>query len=552
MKFTVSPFLVVLFAALVTQALPFVHVNAWNLGTEQLQPWRRRSSVMADAVRSMSRWFESLWLRRTVCAAALLALLAADLSHGHTAGGVLLATAGTLGATGTGDPAPPAPPTFLDVKKAIEDGNRLFNEFRTTNDARLKALEEGHAVDPLITAKLEKLNEAMDKQAKTNEDFIAVQTTVNRLEKMGFTPADDEKKAVENLRKFNLYTKALAAQHSRTAPAELDMKGYQAYCEAFDKYLRRGDRAIFEEERKALSVGTDPNGGWLVTPDMTGRMVQRVFETSPMRQYAGSQAISTDALEGVADLDEAAFEWVGEQTAPTEGTTPDVPQPWRIPVHEAAATPKATNKMLEDANTDVAAWLMKKVGDKIGRGFNSAFVIGNGVAKPRGFAAYDTVATPDASRDWGVFEHVKTGTSGGFGANTNGVDKMLDVIHAMKDAYAVRAAWYMNRTTLGAARQIKDANNQYVFIPSLIVGQQDQMLGYPVRKLQDMATYSTANALAIAFGDMEETYLIVDRLGVTVLVDPYTAKPYVVYYTRARVGGDVVNFESLKFLKFAA
>ena len=179
---------------------------------------------------------------------------------------------------------------------------------------------------------------------------------------------------------------------------------------------------------------------------------------------------------------------------------------------------------------------------------------GSGVGKPRGFASYTTAATSDATRAWGTIEHIVTGSSGSFGTDPNGVNKLIDLIHAMKDVYVPRGAFYMTRLTLGKVRQLTDASSsgKYVFVPSFVAGLPDTLLGYPVRKMQDMADYSTASALAVAFGDMEETYQIVDRLGVSVLVDPYTSKPYVIYYTRARVGGDVVNFESLKFLKFAA
>jgi HK97 family phage major capsid protein len=436
-----------------------------------------------------------------------------------------------------------------DVKHALDESNRLFEEFKKTNDQRLKALEDGRAVDPLITEKLEKLNKAIDDQAAINEQFMATRASVNKLEKQGIAPADE--KRAERVAQFQRSIRALASSTGRTAP-EVSAEDCDAYCAAFDRYLRRGDRAMAELDRKALSVGVDSEGGYLVTPDLTGRMVTRIFETSPMRQYASVQTISTDALEGSADLDEATFGWVSETGSRSDSTTPQVPAPWRIPVHEAYSQPKATQKMLEDPNIDIQAWLGRKTGDKIGRGFNAAFVTGNGVGKPRGFTTYATAATADGSRAWGTFEHILTGTDSSFGTDPNGANKLIDLIHAPKDQYTANGAFYMNRTTLGKVRQLRDSSSdgRYVFTPSFVAGTPDLILGYPVRKMQDMASYSTADALAIAFGDMAETYQIVDRLGITVLVDPYTSKPYVIFYTRARVGGDVVNFESLKFLKF--
>lgn len=457
-----------------------------------------------------------------------------------------------------------AEPTFAEVKSALEESNRLFQtEFKEVND-KIKALEaKGQVVDPLLTQRLDKINAAMDEFSAKNEAFIqqqearnkafeSMQATVNRIALSGAGAGEGGEKRAKDLQVLNLSVKALSARIGRSAPSDLALDDLDAYTKAFDLYLRRGDRGISEVERRALSVGQDLDGGVLVTPDLSGRMVVRIYETSPMRQYAAAQTIATDALEGSADLDEATVGWVSETGSRTETNTPQVPQPWRIPVHEAYAAPRATQKLLEDANIDVTGWLARKVGDKFGRTFNAAFVTGNGVGKPRGFASYTTAATADASRSWGVFEHVATGTSGGFGTDPNAINKLMDLIHAMKDVYVTNGAFYLNRTTLGKVRQLTDASSagKFIFVPSFQAGMPDTVVGYPIRKLQDMATYTTADSLAVAFGDMQETYQIVDRLGVTTLVDPYTAKPYVIFYTRARVGGDVVNFESLKFLKF--
>ncbi len=446
-------------------------------------------------------------------------------------------------------------PTLADVKKAIDDSNRLFEEFKQTNDTRIKQLETRGVVDPLITEKLQKLNAAIDNQSAINEAFMATQATVNRLTMQGLASSagDDANAHAREVRSFNLALKSNAARLGRPAPNDATAEDYDTYKSAFDNYCRHGRDFLSEAEKKTLMVGSDPDGGYLVTPDTTGRMVTRIFETSPMRQYASSQTIGTDRLEGSADLDEATFGWVAENGSRPVTNTPQVPAPWQIPVHEAYASPDTTQKVLEDANIDVQAWLAKKVGDKLGRGFNSAFVVGNGVGKPRGFTTYNTAATPDATRAWGTFEHVATGTAGGFGADPNGVNKLITLIHALKDVYTANAAWYLNRFTLGQLRQLTDnsVNGKYVFIPSFAAGQPDSVLGYPVRKMQDMVDYTTSGGLAVAYGDMMETYQIVDRLGITVLVDPYTAKPKVIFYSRARVGGDVVNFESLKFLKFS-
>ncbi len=55
---------------------------------------------------------------------------------------------------------------------------------------------------------------------------------------------------------------------------------------------------------------------------------------------------------------------------------------------------------------------------------------------------------------------------------------------------------------------------------------------------------------AIAFGDFQRFYLITDRQGARVLRDPYTAKPYVLFYTTKRVGGGIQDFDAVKLMVF--
>lgn len=444
-------------------------------------------------------------------------------------------------------------PNLSDVKSAIESGNRLFEEFKSTVETQIAEIKAKGVADPLLQQKLDKLNAAMDQHSALNEKLIETRAIVDRLATQGLQvegKGADEQKA---LKRFNGELKSAAMAAGR-AFTPVDENGFKAYNEAFDTLLRKGANDLSDVEKRALSVGNDVNGGYLVSPDANGRIVARIYETSPMRLYAAQQTISTDALEGAVDLDEASVGWVSELGTRSESSTPAVPKPWRIPVHEAYSEPRISQKLVEDANVDVVSWLAKKTADKFARLYNAAFVTGDGVGKPRGFASYTTAATADASRSWGVFEHNATGSNGAFGADPAHVTDLVELIHATKDHIAAKAAFYMNRTTLGYLRTKTDASSagKFIYIPSFQAGLPDQVMGYPVRRLQDMATYTTTDALAIAFGDMEECYQIVDRLGLSVLVDPYTAKPYIKYYTRGRVGGDVLNFEAMKFIKFGS
>ena len=303
------------------------------------------------------------------------------------------------------------------------------------------------------------------------------------------------------------------------------------------------------EERKALSAGSDPDGGYMLPHSTVGRMVSKIYEQSTMRQLATVQNISTDKIEGIVDNDEADAGWVSELGTRSDSGTPQVGK-WEIQAHEMYAMPKISQKLIDDAATDVEGWLASKVADKFARVEGAGFTTGNGVGQPRGLFGYTTAATADATRAWGTFEHVKTGANGTF--HTTKADPLQDLIGAMKDQYLQNAQFLMRREMRTAVRKMKEAtSDRYLWEPSLQAGQPDRLLGYVARVDQYVPAMAT-DSLSLAFGDFKEAYTIVDRIGVRTLRDPFTAKPYVVFYSTKRTGGGAINFEAVKFLKLSA
>jgi HK97 family phage major capsid protein len=436
------------------------------------------------------------------------------------------------------------------LKELFEAQNKAFEEFKKANDERIAQVEKKGAADPLTEQKVDALNKRLDEvaaQIKKTTDMA--EEAAKKAGRLAMTATPTEQTERKHLDEFNLQVRLSYQLKGKAAPAACGIDEYRAYKTAFNKWMRSGESFMDGDERKAMSVGIDAEGGYLVMPDMGGRIVQKIFETSPMRRVAAIQTISTDALEGINDLNEANAGWVAETGSRPATTTPQVGK-WRIPVEEMYAMPEATQKLLDDAGVDVEAWLTNKAADKLARVENAGFVTGNGVGKPRGFASYTTAATGDSSRAWGVLEHVATGSNGSFGTDPNGADKLIDLQHRVKQAYREGASWAMNKVTLGGARKLKDTNGSYLWLPAMEARQPSQLLGYPVIEFEDMATYTTTDALAIAFGNFMLGYQIVDRIGIRVLRDPFTNKPYVRFYTTRRVGGDVLHFEAIKFMKF--
>jgi HK97 family phage major capsid protein len=409
-----------------------------------------------------------------------------------------------------------------EIQKTIEDLGRAFEQFKSANDQQIKEKAKG-VFEPILEEKTQRLGNAMaDLEAK--------------LAKLGQETKDLTDAFVKSQR---------GGTGGETDPAKRD------HTKAFLNYVRRGDKeGLAELQEKAMSVGSDPSGGYFVPVDTSGRIVAKVFETTPMRQFAFVDTTNSDTYEGMTDRNEVSSGWVGETTSRAETNTPDVGK-YQITIGELYAEPRITQKLLEDADRDVEAWLVAKIAEKFARDQNNAFIVGNGVNKPRGLTSYTTAATADSTRTWGVIEHIASGGSGAFTATTP-QDKLVDMTEALKPAYRNGAVWMMPRAVSLLVRKFKTATDlNYIWQPSLVAGAPATLLGYPVAMAEDFPAIA-ANSLSAAFGNFRAAYTIVDRRGIAMMRDPFTAKPYVKFYTTTRVGGAVVDFDAVKLLKFAA
>lgn len=426
-----------------------------------------------------------------------------------------------------------------DIRNAVDDLGRAFESFKHANDRRLREIEQKGAADPLTETKVNRLNAEI---GRAQELADTAKRRVDRLETALNRAPVDRKSGDE-------YAEAVAFMTERKghAPEDVDIEAYRSYRCAMQNYIRKNNAGSDVEEIKALSVGSDPDGGYWVTPDMSGRIAALINETSPMRQVANIVTIGTEKLEGTNDLEEAGAGWVSETAARTETATPQIGQ-WTIETHEHYAEPRATQKLLDDAMFNVEEWLSAKIADKLSRMENTAFVAGDGSGKPKGFLTYNA-GVPD-STTWNVIEQVPTGAAGAFAASDPG-DAIINLVYSLKAKYRDNAVFMMKRATLGEVRKLKDADGNYLWTPDFQLRQGGTLLGFNVIEAEDMPDIA-ADSLSIAFADFNAGYQIVDRHGIRILRDSYTAKPYVKFYTTKRVGGDVVNFEAIKLLKFAA
>ena len=427
----------------------------------------------------------------------------------------------------------------IEIKQLFDEQSKAFEALKgTVTDLEKQARKGGE--DVVTKEQFDRVNAALD---KAGDDIKAAAKRAEDIEKkLNRASLRGEQSDVE--------TKAAQAFGEQVG-VDVSVDDFRAYKAAL--YGARGPlrNKQVTGDLKALSVGSDPDGGYLVTPDTTGRIVTRIFETSPMRQVASVMSIGTDAVEGLNDLDQNGGGWVGETTGRTETTTAQLGK-WTIQVHELFSHVSATQKVLEDARLDLESWLATKSADRLARLENAAFVAGDGQVKPRGITTYPTAATADATRPWGTFEHINTGASGAFrtrSGDVNPVDDLVNTIYALKAAYRNNATWMTSRGVLREARKLKDGQGNFIWQPAMVAGQPSSLLGFPIVEAEDMPALASGS-LSMAFGDFREAYQIVDRVGLSVLRDPYTQYPFVAFKFRKRTGGGAVSFEALKFVRF--
>jgi HK97 family phage major capsid protein len=328
--------------------------------------------------------------------------------------------------------------------------------------------------------------------------------------------------------------------------ADLDKK----HADAFKQYMAPGNVPegfkVGSEgvEVKAMSTDVNPDGGYLVRPELSSIIIDRIFETSPIRGLANVEQTSAKSIDILIDDQEAAARWVGEGASGGQTDTPQLGQKSLV-AHKIEADPRMTTEMIEDAYLNVEAWLGGKVADKFARTQNTAFVTGTGVGQPRGFLTYAAQAV-SGTYERNAIQQVNMGAAAALDA-----DGLIEVQNALKEAYQPGAVWGMKRTTFGEALKLKGADN-YFFSPVLLRDGQAtmQLLGKPVVFMDDMPAVA-ANALSIIYADWRSFYTIVDRVGLQVLRDPYTNKGFITYYTTQRVGGDVTSFDAAVIGKVA-
>lgn len=429
-----------------------------------------------------------------------------------------------------------------EIKSLVEAQGKAWDDFKKTNDERIEKLTKSQSTEA-VDAKLAKINDELSATSKELKEL----TLKSQRPAMSAEKADEAETA---LKSFNLAAKAAAMESGRPV-TELTADQYADYKAVYAKYIRKGESALTEAERKTVNVGTATQGGYLVGYEMEAGIDRVVQRYSSMRQVARVINIGSATYKKlVKTTGTSGATRGGENTTPSNGTSPS----WvelEFKPGTYISEQRITSEALEDATIDVGSDLETEIGIEFAEMEGSDFISGNGINGPRGLTDYTNVA--NSSYSWGNVGYVASGNASSWAAS-NPSDYLIDLVHSLKRQYRAGASFIMNDTTLGSIRKLKDGQGNYLWgmtRESFMAGAVGTLLGYPVVTDDFMADIG-ANTFPIAFGDFKQAYYVIDRKGVSVLRDPAGAFPHVRFLTRRRVGGGIAKFEAVKLFKIAA
>jgi HK97 family phage major capsid protein len=400
-----------------------------------------------------------------------------------------------------------------EIKTLVEAQTKAWEDFKSANDARLKAIEtKGYAPGDLVV-KVDAINTDLNKLSGEIGDIL------KKMQRPGASGSGGEK---------NL------------TPEQVEHK------QAFGTFLREGKaEGLSALERKAMNTGSDPDGGYLVGVEMDSAIDRVVTTDVAMRRLATVRTIGKGSYKKFVKTSGMTAAAIGEQEDSAESTAPKYAE-IEIEAHRAYVEPWSSNDMLEDSEYDLEADLADEAGIAFAEFEGNCFINGSGVKRPRGILQYTTVA--NASYAWGKVGFVVTGAAAAFAASNPG-DALISLQHALRSRYRNGAAWLMNDTTLSVVRQMKDGSGAfYLWNPNPLAGFGGQLLGATV-EIDDNMPSLGANAFPVAFGNWKRAYTIVDRRGIAVIRDNVTKKGVTKFHFSKRVGGAITQFEAVKLLK---
>ena len=416
---------------------------------------------------------------------------------------------------------------MTELSKTIDSIATAFEEYKSTNDARIEAIKAGKGTAEL-DAKLARMDAAIDNMGEVKSKLEAMETRMSRPGAYG-EGESTSREAAEYKGAFLNWMRSPTDQERQ-------------------QKVTAAQRNL-ETRAADARTSTGASGGFALPEEIERTIARLGVDMSPIRSLATVRTVGTPDYKELIDVNGAAFEWIGETDTRAQTNTPDLAE--IAPTFGmASAKPQATEESLDDLFFDVENWLIQSAAEAIYAGEGVAFVSGNGTKKPKGFLAGPApVTTTDATRAFGTLQYIASAQAA---AMPTSPDVFFDMIYSLRARYRANATWVTSKAVLATIRKYKEATtNAYMWQPALAAGQPSSFAGFPMVEAEDMPAVG-AGTFPLAFGDFREGYLICDRVGMRMTRDEITTPGYVKFYIRKRVGGVLRNTQEIKLLKISA
>ena len=301
------------------------------------------------------------------------------------------------------------------------------------------------------------------------------------------------------------HVQALAKRHSRDAHGEwarnLIVRASDDYMSAFAKVVT--DRGIFltEAEKRALAVGTNTQGGFLVPTHLDPTIILTNSGVSNViRGIASVKTLTVGNVWNGVTSDGATASWDAE-LAEVDDNSPAVGRV-SVPLYSAKAFVAASFEQMQDSE-NLASEVSMILADAKDRLEAAAHATGSGSAEPTGiFTALDANTNVEL-----------TSTT----AATIGLVDLQTVYRSVPVRWRGKATWLMNPLYLGSIQALGTAVSAS-FSTNITEAYTSRLLGRPVVESDEAPTTQTTTVRdnEIILGDFSN-YVIVDKPGSAVM-----------------------------------
>ena len=382
------------------------------------------------------------------------------------------------------------------VEKLYEERANLWEQMKELND---REINEERSLDATEKEQWDKMNDRMSEIDARTQELASVE--------------EANKKSEESRAIFET-TSAPVIEAKEEAPSDADIL----------RSMATGEVRSHTFEKRDLTVGSD---GGLVPQGFFDQIIAKLDENAVVRQFA--TVVNTAGGEDikfpqVTALSSASLIAEGGAISESDPTTASI----TLGAFKYAYLVQVSSELLADGGVDIEAFLSADAGRALGNGAGADFVNGNGSSKPHGVVDKASAGVTCAS------------------ATAITTDEVIDLYHSVTAPYRQNGAWLMNDATMKVIRQLKDSNGQYLWQPSLQLGNPDNLIGLPVATDPNVETIATAKKV-MAFGDMSKYYI---REAGGIQVDRSTdfafANDLVTFRFIYRADGDLMDSNAVK------